>query len=404
MKVLFLTLLDYVTMEEKSIYTDLMREFINGGHTVTVVSPTERRHGRQTELLQDGPTTILKLRIGNMQKTNLIEKGISTLLLEPQLEAGIRKYLGDVVFDLVLYSTPPITLYKAVEFMKQRDGAKSYLLLKDIFPQNAVDLGMLTKSSPGRILYQYFRRKEKRLYKISDYIGCMSDANVRFLLQHNPDIDNTNVEVCPNSMEPRAVVSGEQDKRAIRNKYDIPQNKTVFLYGGNLGKPQGIDFLMECLRSNEQRDNAFFLIVGSGTELLRLQTFFDTEQLRNAKLIEHLPHEEFDLLADACDIGLIFLDRRFTIPNFPSRILSYMQASMPVLAATDSNTDIGEVIERGEFGFWCESDDLEAFDAYADRLCDEALCAKLGKNANGYFMDHYTAKHSYEIIMKHFTH
>ena len=60
------------------------------------------------------------------------------------------------------------------------------------------------------------------------------------------------------------------------------------------------------------------------------------------------------VLANSCDVGLIFLDKRFTIPNFPSRLLSYMQASMPVLAATDVNTDIGKVIEEGESDIGCE--------------------------------------------------
>src|SRR5690606_23181917 len=108
--------------------------------------------------------------------------------------------LSEKTFDLVLYSTPPITLVKVIEFIKSQHGAFSYLLLKDIFPQNAVDMGMIKKNG---FVYSRFRKKEIRLYDISDVIGCMSPANVRFILDHNADLRPEKVEVNPNSIEPK---------------------------------------------------------------------------------------------------------------------------------------------------------------------------------------------------------
>jgi len=402
MNVLFLTLLDFSNIDENGIYTDLMREFIKDGHELYIISPTEKRKNKPTNLIDNGKVKILKLQIGNTQKTNLTEKGISILTIESKFKNGIKKYFSDVKFDLVLYSTPPITLQKAVEFVKQRDQAKTYLLLKDIFPQNAVDLGMLKTSGVKSLIYKSFRVKEERLYKNSDYIGCMSNANVEFLLKHNPSISNEIVEVCPNSIEPINIDISEYEKKQIREKYNIPIDKTIFIYGGNLGKPQGIDFLIECTRANENNKQSYFLIVGSGTELGKLENFFNEEKLKNAKLLSQLPKSDYEKLANSCDVGLIFLDRRFTIPNFPSRLLSYMQASMPVLAATDINTDIGKVIESGSFGCWCESVDVDKFNQLVNKLCDEELRIGLGRNARDYLENNYTAKHSYEIIMSHF--
>ncbi|NLZ82121.1 MAG: glycosyltransferase family 4 protein, partial [Clostridiales bacterium] len=125
MNVLFLTLLDFSTINENGIYTDLMREFIKDGHNLYIISPTEKRKNEPTKLINNNEAKILKLQIGNIQKTNLIEKGISTLTLESKFKTGIEKYFDEVKFDLVLYSTPPITLQKAVEFIKQRDNAKT---------------------------------------------------------------------------------------------------------------------------------------------------------------------------------------------------------------------------------------------------------------------------------------
>lgn len=397
MNILFLTLLDFNFINERNIYTDLLREFIKHDHTIYVITPVERRKQQETRLLSDGKATILKLRIGNTQKTNIIEKGISTLNIEPQFIRGIKKYFADVKFDLILYTTPPITFCRAIEYVKKRDNAKTYLMLKDIFPQNAVDIGMLTKKGWKGILYRYFRNKEKKLYQISDYIGCMSQANVDYILQHNPDVMSDKVEICPNSIE---VVDKSIDEKAradIRNKYDIPLDKKVFVYGGNLGKPQGIDFLIECLKSQKENRKVFFLIVGDGTEYKKLNNYVIEEQPQNVKLMKRLPKEDYDTMVAACDIGMIFLDHRFTIPNFPSRLLSYMQAKIPVLACTDTNTDIGKVIVEGGFGWWCESRETSDF----DKQIDEILKANINiicENEYEYLMQNYSVKKNYEII------
>ena len=402
MNVLFLTLLGFRTIEESGIYTDLMREFVKNNHNVYIISPTEKRKNESTELIDGGNYKILKLRIGNIQKTNVLEKGISTLALETKFIKGIKEHFANVKFDLVLYSTPPITLQKAVEYIKKRDHAKSYLLLKDIFPQNSLDLGILKKTGIKGLLYNFLRRKEKRLYKYSDFIGCMSQANVDFILKNNPEIPPEVVEVCPNSIEPQPIVKDEALLTEIRNRYGTPADKTVFIYGGNLGKPQGIDFLIECIRANENNEQVCFLIVGSGTEFSKLKKYFDAEKPKNAKLFSQLPKDDYELLANSCDVGLIFLDKRFTIPNFPSRLLSYMQASMPVLAATDVNTDIGAVIEEGNFGLWCESSDVMEFNKKVHQLCEPDLRSMMCINARQYLENHYTAEHSYKIIIKHF--
>ena len=402
MNILFLTLLDFENIDEKGIYTDLMREFIEKNHKVYIISPTEKRKNQSTRIIDYGNYKILKLQIGNTQKTNFVEKGISIISLESKFRRGIEDYFSDIKFDLVIYSTPPITLHKAVEYVKKRDDAKTYLLLKDIWPQAIVDLKLLTRSGLKGLMYKYFRHKEKCLYRLSDYIGCMSQANVDFLIKHNPEIPSHVVEICPNSIEPLTIKKDENKKKEIMRKYKIPRNKIIFLYGGNLGKPQGVDFLIKCLTANANNEQVHFVIVGSGTEFNKIKRFFGTEKPLNAQLFEQLSKYDYETLVNACDVGLIFLDKRFTVPNFPSRVLSYMQASIPVLATTDVNTDIGKVIEEGNFGLWCESDDVEVFNSKVQQLCNEELRKQMGVNARKYLENNYTAKHSYEIIMKHF--
>jgi len=399
MNVLFLTLLAFDSIQERTLYTDLLREFVKNGHHVYAISPVEKRQNQETHLIEEENATILRLQIGNTQKTNIIEKGISTLLIEPQFKAGIKKYFSNVKFDLILYSTPPITLVSAVEYVKKRDGAKTYLLLKDIFPQNAVDIGIMGKSGLKGLLYKHFRKQEKKLYRISDRIGCMSQANVDYVLKHNPEVDPKIIEVCPNSFDVIDKSVDAETRKAIRAKYGIPLDKKVLIYGGNLGKPQGVPFLIECLKKCEDLSNAYFLIVGDGTEYGVLESYVEIEKPKNVKLMKRLPKDDYDTMVGACDVGLIFLDHRFTIPNFPSRLLAYMQAKLPVLAATDPNTDIGKVIVDGGFGWWCESNDAEKV-----RMLIQGAVTKDNETAryNGweYLKRNYSTERSYGIIMK----
>ena len=395
MRLLFISLLDFSSFNDRNIYTDLLREFIKNGHEIYCVSPTERRTGIKTHLTGDGH--ILRLSIGNIQKTNIIEKGISTLLVETQFKQAIKTYFSDIKFDLVLYTTPPITFVSVVQYIKKRDNAKAYLMLKDIFPQNAVDLEMMRKTGVKGLLYRYFRRKEKRLYDISDKIGCMSPANVEYILKNNPQIDRAKVEVCPNAIEPIDMSVSSDERKLMREQYGIPLDKKVFVYGGNLGKPQGIQFLIDCLRRQKNNKDAFFLIVGGGTEYGKLESYIDTEKQSNVKLLSRIPKEDYDRMVAACDVGMIFLDHRFTIPNFPSRLLAYMQAKLPVLAVTDPNTDVGKIITEGGFGWWCESKDTSDFVKTVEMIMADN--EPKGELAYDYLEKHYSVENDYKVII-----
>lgn len=400
MNILFLTIGRFEGIEQHAIYPDLLREFRNHGHKVFSVSSYERITGKKTEIIKEKGHVGLHVKIGNITKCSMIEKGVSTLFIEQQYKRAIQRYFSKVKFDLVLYSTPPITFVSVVNYIKKRDHAVTYLLLKDIFPQNAVDLGILSKTGLKGWIYKYFRRREKKLYRISDKIGCMSQANVNYVIKHNREVNPDIVEVCPNSIEVFDKSVDEETRYSIRVKYGIPLDKKVFVYGGNLGKPQGISFLIECLQKCKDIDDAYFLIVGDGTEYRLLEKYAYESRQKNFKLMQRLPKEDYDTMVAACDVGLIFLDYRFTIPNFPSRLLSYMQAKLPVLAVTDPNTDIGSVITKGGFGWHCESNNSVAFESLISKI---VLCNtnKLKEEAFNYLSKYYSSKNTYKIIINH---
>jgi hypothetical protein len=263
-----------------------------------------------------------------------------------------------------------------------------------------VDIGMMKTSGIKGWIYKYFRHKEKQLYKTSDYIGCMSPANCEYIKRHNPEIKDSTVEVCPNITVIQDMSVNERTRTNIRIKYNIPLDKKVFVYGGNLGKPQGIPFLINCLRQQEEK-NAYFLIIGDGTEFGILDQFMKNGEKDNCRLMKSMPKVDFEILIAACDVGMIFLDYRFTIPNFPSRVLSYMKAKIPVFAVTDPISDIGSVIEEGGFGWWCGSDNVEEFLKMVKKIIsvNDLEIMKMKELEFKYLEENYSPDNAYQTIM-----
>lgn len=399
MNILFLTMSRCQNIQERGIYTDLMRKFRDEGHQVYIASPLERKFKKLTTSIKKDGVHYLLIKTLNLQKTNLIEKGVGTLLLESQFLHAIKKYYLNIPFDLVLYSTPPITFTNVINYIKCRNNAKSYLLLKDIFPQNAIDLGLIKERG---LIHRYFRWKEKKLYEISDFIGCMSLANKQFLESHNPSINPDIIELNPNSIEPGVNQLTDCVKTDVKNKYAIPLDSTVFVYGGNLGKPQGIDFLMDVLAANVNYPDCYFVIVGDGTESYKIKTWYEENTPKNVLLLAGLPKVEYDNLLLSCDVGLIFLDARFTIPNYPSRLLCYLENKMPVIAATDPVSDIGMEAEEGGYGYRCISGDLASYNKILRVLStNNELRQSMGQSGYDYLLTHFTVDKSYATIIKH---
>jgi glycosyltransferase involved in cell wall biosynthesis len=397
MKILFLTLAKINSIEDNAIYPDLLRKFRNEGHSIVIVCPLERKYNKSTELISEKGCEILKVWTTNIQKTNFFEKTIGILLIEFLFKKAFDKYFNNEKFDLILYSTPPITFTRLIRNIKNRTSAVTYLLLKDIFPQNAVDLKIIKKNS---IVYRYFRNIEKELYNLSDYIGCMSEANVQYILKNNPNLNNSKIEVNPNSI----LIEQNRYKFNFDNKINsginLPEEKTIFVYGGNLGKPQGLDFLLKIMFEKLNDPNVYFVVVGSGTEYKFIYDWFKLNQPTNAILLTELNQKEYNILLSKCHVGLVFLHPDFTIPNYPSRILNYMENKLPILFATDVCTDIGPEAENYGYGFWCENGDLNKFISYINYCVDnKEILTVMGERGYVRLIKEFNVDNSYSLIL-----
>lgn len=364
MKILFMSLIDFDTLDQSGIYTDLLREFLEKGHQVDIISPVEKGLFGKTKIIQAKNYRIIKPSIPKITKQTYILKGINTVLYPYVLKYKLKK-IDYSSIDLLLYPTPPISIYPYIKSInKLYPKIKKYLLLKDIFPQNAVDLELIKKDN---LIYKYFRSQEKKLYELSDVIGCMSPKNKRYLLENNSFLEEDKVTIVPNSIKVDTFSSKINQSNGLRKKWGIPADRTVIAYTGNLGKPQAIGYFIENLKNIiPLSQKVHFVVCGSGTEESDVEKF----SKKYPDLLTYfgqLSTKETEEIIQSSNYGLLLLDNRFTIPNCPSRMLAYMKYGKPILAYTDENTDLRELIIEKNLGIWRSSNN-NISDSIADVL------------------------------------
>lgn len=393
MKILYISTVFPESKESSTIYTDLAEELAKVCD-VTVLTNIEKSKNRSTYITEERGCKVIRIRTGNQYNVGFIEKAFSLLTMPYLMIKGIKKYLDNETYDLILYEAPPVTIGKVIKYAKKRFNAKTFLMLKDIFPQNAVDIGIMKKNS---FVYLLFKSKEKELYSISDNIGCMSKKNLEYIAKHNRISSKLSI------LENTKKINYNRRNEKIKNndlliKYNIPTDKLLFIFGGNMGKPQGMDFLTDAIIASKNINDAFFILVGRGTEKEKVKQ--KLLAMNNCIVLDNLNRDDYERLLYNCDVGIISLDYRFTIPNYPSRILSYMEYEIPVLVTTDDNTDYKDLIEDADCGFWCPSNSIEQFVDIVKKYTEEPKNLSLGKNGFEYLKANFDVSISVKKIIK----
>ncbi len=393
MKVIFLALAFPKMDKSKYLYTQLVSQFHENGHEITVVAPMydEVTSGLQIE---EG-IKVIRVKTMKLFGVGLIKKGIANVLLPYQYKKALKENNIDLDFDLIITPTPPITLYGVASWLKKKSKGKIYLILRDIFPQNAVDLGMLKK---GNLIHTYFSRKERMLYAKSDAIGCMSQGNIDFIKEHNPEVSHSKLHLLPNWGDVLPLAP-EEEITQLRKKENI-ENKFVIIFGGNIGLPQKLENIVDLAIACKDQKDILFLIMGSGNERHNLENLIESKDVKNLWLRDGLPQKDYMKWVQMADLGLISLSEKFTIPNIPSKSLSYYNTRTPILASIDRNTDFGAILDTLEVGVWAEAGQTEKLKSKLMQLLNNPkLRLKMGENGYQYMKEELSSQKAYLTII-----
>lgn len=390
MKVLLLMISYPDTSQSSNLYTDLVDAFAAGNHEILVVAPAAP--GRETAMVRENGKEVLRVKTHKLFNVHPVKKGIANVLLPGQFLKAIRRFCAGRKFDLIITPTPPITFVDVVARLKKEYQAKSYLILRDIFPQNAKDLGLINNT----LLFNYFRRKEAKLYRTADHIGCLSPGNIAYVKKHNPEVDTRKLHLLPNWQK---VDQFEQPIPGIKEKYGL-KDKFIAIFGGNIGLPQKMENIVSLASCYRDRKDIIFFIIGSGTHKAHLEQLVQSAGLSNVIVRETIPRNEYNELVRQADIGLISLSEKFTIPNIPSKVLSYFNAKIPVLAAVDAATDFGEMLTEAGGGLCSITGDLDTYRKNFETLYESAALRKqMGESGYRYLVEKLTPEIAYQTII-----
>jgi len=394
MKVILLALSYPDEKTTNSLYKSLMLEMKANGHTVFVVAP--RIGNNKTGLFIENGINVLRVKTFKLFNVGIIRKGIANVMLPYQYKKSLMfsKFNLDE-FDLVVMPTPPITLMSTARWLKRKSNAKLYLILRDIFPQNGVDLDIIKSNS---LIHKYFRKKELDLYKTADSIGCMSQGNIDYVKKHNSWLNESKLHLMPNWEHLPELISKENLK-LIKAEYGLA-DKFIVIFGGNMGKPQKLENIVQLAKNCTEIKDMIFLLIGFGTEKNKIATLVKNESIANMKVIDFIPKKDYNSLLMASDIGLISLNENFTIPNFPSKVMSYFGAKVPVLASIDLNTDFGTMLEETESGFWVEAGNTKDLKEKLLQLYENLELRKtMGENGYIHMKKNWLPKHAYNRLI-----
>ena len=251
----------------------------------------------------------------------------------------------------VIWYSPSIFWGPLVKRLKQYFQCRSYLILRDMFPDWALHLGIIKKGLP----YLFLKTVEQYQYLQADTIGIQSPNNLLYFKQHHPSI-KAKLEVLWNWARPletitKAPCSIDVNKTAIAGR-------VIFTYAGNIGVAQGMQTFLNLIESLKDNSEIGFLIVGRGSEAAQIRGAIAQKQLNNCVVLDEIAPFEIPGLFEQCDVGLIFLDRRHQTHNIPGKFVTYLQSGLPVLAIVNPGNDLLQLIPEHKIGVADDSNDL----------------------------------------------
>jgi len=339
---------------------DLAVELVRLGHQPTVIVPEHALTGPfKLEHLDD--VRVLRLRAPQTRGGISLTRRAMAETIMPLAMAWslLRSPIWREHWDGVAWYSPSIFLAPFVRLLKTRCSGGAYLILRDIFPDWAVDAGVLPRRAP----YLYFRLAAAFQYAIADIIGVQSPGNLARMQRWANA--GRRVEVLHNWLSPAPAAPCSIDVSATRLA-----GRRVFVYAGNVGRAQGIEIVLDLAALWRNRIDVGFLIVGRGSEWDRLGGEALARGLDNVLFAGELPSVEIPALLAQCDVGLVILHPHHRSHNVPGKLLAYLRAGLPVLARVNPGNDVIEILEGDRVGRATTDDDVTGLARAGDAILD----------------------------------
>jgi len=284
---------------------------------------------------------ILRVKASMIKDASHFRRGLGELIMPFSMLRCLRGCaLDNINWDGIIWYSPSIFFGPLIHYLKKRSDCKTYLIIRDIFPEWAFDMGLINNGP----LYFIMKRVAKYQYALADTIGIQTSGNEKYFLDWKSG-KNRHLEVLHNWVTsfPNLGCSIDLSKSCL-------VGRSIFVYAGNMGVAQNVSTFLELALLMRDQTNIGFLFVGRGSELDSLKNMAKDYGLNNVLFCDEIISSEIPGLFAQCDIGLIALDQRHQSHNIPGKFLTYLSAGLPVLAHVNLNNDLVNIIEDYRVG------------------------------------------------------
>ena len=339
---------------------DLSKEFVAQGYQLTVFVPSSDINN--SYLLENNHgINILRLRAPKSRDMSYVRRTISEFLTPYFMMWNLRNCpLSDIEWDGIVWYSPSIFLAPLVRFLKNKNNCRTYLIVRDIFPEWAVNLGLMKRG----LAYWFFKLIEYSQYKVANTIGVQTDGNVKYFDQISTKFSCA-IEVLQNWL-----AKPEMEACSIDIASTSLSGRKILVYAGNMGVAQDLEIFIDLANKCNLRSDIGFLFVGRGSEKVYLEKKSKELGLSNVLFFDEINSSEIPGLYKQCHVGIISLDRRHLTHNIPGKFLTYMAAGLPVLALLNKDNDLIGIIEKNGVGFATSDYSVEKLDSLLFKLMD----------------------------------
>jgi glycosyltransferase involved in cell wall biosynthesis len=349
---------------------DLAQELAALGHRPVMIVPSPMSASPWTIERLDG-VEVLRVAAPPTRSPSFVRRAIAEMWLPFAMWRNIRKSpFRSAKWDLLAWYSPPIFFGALIWALRRGSGARTYLILRDIFPEWAVDLGLVNRGP----VYLVFKAIASLQYAVADVIGVQTPSNLAYLSRwaRSP---HRRIEVLHNWL---AVTPDVGCSIAVQNT--ALAGRKIFVYIGNMGVAQGMDIFVDLIQSLQDRDDIGFLFVGRGTEFARLEAEKASRALNNLLFFGEIDSSEIPGLLAQCHVGLVALHPDHKTHNIPGKFVSYVQYGLPVLARVNGGTDLERLIEDEAVGKVYAGNSVGELKRLAEELADnDALRESVSK-------------------------
>ncbi|EOW2078056.1 glycosyltransferase family 4 protein [Vibrio mimicus] len=376
MKRLALIIDDYLpnsTRVAAKMFHELACQYVAMGYEVTIITPAAGQSEKLVKETLDG-VSVWRFSSGQMKDAGKVKRAINETLMSFRAWSAIKDELNSDTFDGIVYYSPSIFFGPLVKKIKKRCGCFAYLILRDLFPQWAIDQKLIRADS---LIAKYFRFFELLSYDQADSIGLMSERNEEVFKRLNGKAYPTQILRNWASLKPCPRAAEDESIREQLNLND----KVIYFYGGNIGHAQDMANLMRLAKNMSEYSEAHFLFIGQGDEVELIQEMAKEWNLSNFTYLPAVDQNTFKRILSEVDVGLFSLAKNHTAHNFPGKLLGYMVQSLPILGSVNPGNDLMDIVNANSAGMISvNGEDETLLNNALELLFYEALRSKVGQS------------------------